>query len=105
LTARYRFSSAAESDLAGILRCIADRDGVARALGVHTKFVEAFESLAEMPSMGSLRRSLTGDRTRWHVVFRWIVLYDSESDPIIVLRVILGARDLDRLVRPDGIPE
>lgn len=42
-----------------------------------------------------------GDRVRWWRVFDWVVLYDWESSPLTILRVLHGARDLDRLLNPD----
>ena len=40
-----------------------------------------------------------GERVRWRV-FDWIVLYAWESSPITILRVIHGARALDRILNP-----
>ena len=101
MTARYRLTETAEDDLAAILHYVAERDGGERALHVHSEFVEAFGHLASMPGSGAKRVRLTGDRIRWWTVFRWVVLYDPEASPLTILRVIHGARDLDRILRPD----
>ena len=45
--------------------------------------------------------NLTGEHVRWWFVFKWVVIYDPESSPISILRVIHGARDLERLLRPN----
>lgn len=97
----YELTETAEEELAGILRHIAERDGVERALRVHGKFVATFETLAETPGIGFKRPHLTGERVRWHTVFRFVVLYDPESSPIVVLRVLHGMRDLKRLLSQD----
>jgi len=102
LTASYQLTATAEDELGAILLYVAEHDGIGRALLVHGKFAAAFEALAGMPGMGSKRPQLTGDCVRWHTVFRWIVLYDGDSPPLTILRVIHGARHLDRIFRPDS---
>lgn len=93
----YRLTKSAEADLVDILEHIANREGIGRALHVHEKFVEAFEALASSPRIGTRRQELTADATRWWPVFRFLVVYDAEREPIDILRVIHGARDLARL--------
>ena len=105
MTARYQLSETAESELGEILLYLARREGVERALHVHGHFVRAFELLAEQPGSGTKRPRLTGERVRWWPVFKWIVVYDPESAPITVLRVVHGARELDRVLRPDETRE
>lgn len=100
MTRRYELTWTAEKELESILLYIAEHDSVERALHVHQKFIEAFEGLAAMPGSGFKRTSLTGDRIRWRAVFRFLVLYDPESSPTMVLRVLHGARDLDLIINP-----
>ena len=92
----------AEDDLEQLLSYVSEQSGTSRALKVHESFVAAFEHLAEMPGSGSKRADLTGTRVRWWPVFNWIVLYESDSSPITILRVIHGARALDRILHSAG---
>ncbi len=101
MSAGYRLGRTAENELAEILLYVAEQSGVDRALHVHAKFVEAFEHLAGMPGSGSKRTEITGDAVRWWRVFDWVVLYYPESSPLTILRIIHGARDLDRILNPD----
>lgn len=101
MSASYRLSRTAEDELEEILFYVAEQSGVDRALRVHDRFLETFEQLADVPGSGSRRTEITGDRVRWWRVFDWIVLYDWESSPLTILRVVHGARDLDRLLNPD----
>ena len=101
MTAGYQLTETAEAELAEILLYVADRDGVERALYVHGRFVQAFELLAAQQGAGTTRPNLTGEHVRWWFVFKWVVIYDPESSPISILRVIHGARDLERLLRPN----
>lgn len=97
----YRLSRTAEEDLEDVFSYISERSGTDRALKVHGKFVAAFEHLAEMPGSGSKRTEVTSERVRWWPVFNWIVLYDWKSVPITILRVIHGARAIDRILNPE----
>lgn len=97
----YQLTQPAAAELESLLRFIADRDGTQRALLVHGKFLEAFEVLEAQPGAGATPGTLTGDHLRWWPVYGWLEIYDSTSDPIIILRVIHGARELERLLRAD----
>lgn len=93
----YRLTASAEADLDDILEFIAGRDGIDRALHVYNAFVEAFERLSDAPRIGTRKPDLTDDSIRWWPVFRFLVVYEAEREPIDILRVIHGARDLRRL--------
>lgn len=93
----YTLTAAAERELREILLYIRDRDGADRALRVLDSFHEVFGTIAASPGIGRLRRHLTGESLRWHRVHRYLVLYDPEPRPIIVMRILHGARDLDRI--------
>ena len=99
MTSGYQLTETAEAELAEILLYIADRDGVERALYVHDRFVRAFELLTAQPDSGTTRPDLTGGHVRWWFVFKWVVIYAPESSPVSILRVIHGARNLERLLR------
>ena len=98
MTVGYQLTKTAENELEVILNRIAEKDGVRRALHVHGEFVEAFEMLAFQPGSGTTRPRLSGEQVRWWPVFKWLVIYDPSSSPISILRVIHGARELDRLL-------
>lgn len=55
MTADYQLAESAENDLREILRYVAEKDGVDRALHVQVRFVEAFEMLAMVPGAESTR--------------------------------------------------
>ncbi|MHC4940004.1 MAG: type II toxin-antitoxin system RelE/ParE family toxin [Planctomycetota bacterium] len=58
MRASYRLTSTAERDIAEILRFVADRDGVDRALHVHERLVRLFEELVALPDSGLRRPEL-----------------------------------------------
>ena len=94
---RYLLTETAEDELREILAFIAERDGKGRAERVLVHFLDAFENLASSPGIGHHKRHLTGDALRWWPVFRFLVLYDPEAEPLTVMRILHGARDLDRI--------
>lgn len=93
----YRLTRAAELDLREALEYVAEHDGADRALHVHDAFVELFESIAAMPEAGFRRPKLIGDHVRWRAVFKWLVIYDPDASPTLILRVVHGARELGAL--------
>lgn len=60
---------------------------------------EAFRKLARRPLMGRFRPELTSRQVRFWPVNPYLVIYDARVQPIEVVRVVHGARDLGRLLR------
>ena len=98
---RYLLTESAEGELEEVLRFIAEQDGKSRAEHVLVHFLDAFDNLASSPGIGHHKRRLTGDTLRWWPVFRFLVLYDPEAEPLTVMRILHGARDLDRIFRDE----
>jgi antitoxin ParD1/3/4/toxin ParE1/3/4 len=96
---RYLLTETAEDELEEIVLFVAEESGKGRAEHVLGHFVDAFDNLASTPRIGHRKRSLTGDTLRWWPVFRFLILYDPEAEPLLVLRILHGARDLDRIFR------
>ncbi|HKB14754.1 MAG TPA: type II toxin-antitoxin system RelE/ParE family toxin [Planctomycetota bacterium] len=94
----YRLAPTAEGDLREILQYVGEQDGVDRALHVHGKFLETFELLGASPGVGRVREELSGATVRWWTVFNFVVIYEAEREPIEILRVLHGMRDLGTLL-------
>ena len=93
----YVLTQTAEDELGDHLRFIAEEASEDRALRVLEKFLEAFELLADTPGIGFHRPHLTGPELRWWPVFRFLVVYDPETTPLTVMRVLHSSQNLDRL--------
>lgn len=91
----YELTESAEAELRDIFEFIATSDGLGRAEHVLEQFLEAFENLAVTPGMGFRRTRLTGPSQRWWPVFRYLVIYDPDSRPLMVSRILHGARCLE----------
>lgn len=94
---RYFLTATAEGELQELLLFIAEQDGRHRAEHVLAHLLEALEKLASSPGIGHRKHRLTGSSLRWWPVFGFLILYDPETEPLTVLRVLHGARDLDRI--------
>ena len=97
---RYRFTPAAEWDIRKIWDRIA-KDSVRTA----DRYVEAIrrecEALTKSPLAGATRADLTDKPLRFWLVGPYnshFIFYNPATDPIQILRVLHGARNLPKLL-------
>jgi len=96
--AKWVLSPLAHAELQEILEYIAVTSGsVAIADKVANDFAAALDTLAASPKIGWQRKHLTGPNIRWWPVHSYLLLYDPETRPLRVIRILHGARDLERL--------
>jgi antitoxin ParD1/3/4/toxin ParE1/3/4 len=50
--------------------------------------------LAEAPGLGHLRDDLTDEPLRFWAVYSYLIVYRPETDPLEIVRVLHGARDV-----------
>ncbi len=94
---RYVLSDSAAADIEALLDFIAAESGINQATHVLDHLALAFERLAAFPKIGSVRPLLTPDFVRWWPVRSLLIVYDDRASPLVILRVIHGARDLRTL--------
>jgi toxin ParE1/3/4 len=92
------YSPEARADLLAIETYIAVNDGEARAELIIGRLAETILNLAYMPGMGRSRPYLASGARAFSAA-PWLIVYDllPSLDGIVVLRVLDGRRDLDRL--------
>jgi plasmid stabilization system protein ParE len=95
---RYALSADAALDLEEIVDFVA-ADSVEASRRVLADLLAAMQQLADMPRMGHVRREVAEDDVRFWVVHSYVIAYRAEVDPIQVLRVVSGYRDLAGLLR------
>lgn len=83
----------AESDVFEIWDHIAE-DSVINADQVRDQVFEAFQKLADMPGMGHVREDLADQRHRFWPVYSYLVVYREETDPLQIIAVVHGSREL-----------
>ncbi|HEX5011779.1 MAG TPA: type II toxin-antitoxin system RelE/ParE family toxin [Planctomycetota bacterium] len=89
----YVLTPAAERDLDEIHDDVA-ADSPDAADIVVADLVQAFERVAEFPHSGHLRPELMSSEVRFLVVRPYLVVYRAGEQPIEILRIVSGHRDL-----------
>lgn len=59
---------------------------------------DAMQKLADMPGMGHVRLELADSRHRFWFVRPYLILYRPDTNPLQILRVLHGARDIENLL-------
>jgi plasmid stabilization system protein ParE len=97
----YLLTPAAEDDLFAIWTYIA-ADSPDAADRLENEFFVASQRLADKPDLGHFRRDLTSKPVRFFGVRgTYLIAYDPTSEPLEVLRVLHGARDVPSQLESD----
>ena len=59
---------------------------------------KAMQKLADMPGMGRTRLTLADERHRFWVVNPYLIVYRADTQPLQIIRVLHGARDIENLL-------
>jgi toxin ParE1/3/4 len=91
---RYVLSEPAVHDLDAIKTYLIDRAGASVARHVLREVRSALQFLATRPGVGHAREDLTDLPVRFWPVFSYLVIYNPDTSPLEVLRVLHAARDV-----------
>ncbi|MFG0283918.1 MAG: type II toxin-antitoxin system RelE/ParE family toxin [Phycisphaerales bacterium JB039] len=91
----YRLSPQAAGDIETITDHVASASGVPAALHVKRALDKAFGLLAEAPRIGHVRPEFIDRPLLVWPVWSYLIIYDPAADPLEIVRVIHGARDID----------
>jgi plasmid stabilization system protein ParE len=95
---RYKLTPEARCDLLSIWEFIA-QDDIRAAGRVTDRMEQAFRRLAEFPHTGHKRDDVqTSEPVLFWPVGSYVVVYRPEPRPIVIVRVVHGARDLNALL-------
>lgn len=95
----YRLTETAAQDLEGIWSFIAE-DSEEAADRVFEEVLDACESLGREPEMGHYREDLASGRPlRFWAVYNYLIVYRTDHEPLEVIAVVHGARDVKPLLR------
>jgi plasmid stabilization system protein ParE len=95
---QYQLTLAADSDLDEIWQYVAHDSSVAAADKLEDELHEAMLRLAEMPGMGHLREDLADEPMLFFPVHRFLIIYRPDIEPLQVIRVLHGARDVQAIL-------
>jgi toxin ParE1/3/4 len=97
----YQFTPQASEDLLDIWSFIA-RDNPEAADRVEAAVYRACDLLADSPLAGRTRKDITSFPLRFWVVHpysNYLIVYDPEKQPLQIIRILHGARDLPMVLK------
>ncbi|MDB6039674.1 MAG: hypothetical protein JWM99_3515 [Verrucomicrobiales bacterium] len=95
--ADFFYSQEARRDLLGIWEFIAQGD-LDAADRVEREIEQAIAMLVENPELGHTRRDLTSIPIRFWPVYSYLLIYDPETRPLEIVRILSGYRDITDLL-------
>lgn len=97
MTKPYKLTESAKTDIKEIVAYIA-RDNPPAAKRVRTDLKEAFLKLSEHPFMGHVREEITHKSLRFWPIHSYQIIYNPESSPLAIVRILSGYRDIGDLL-------
>lgn len=94
---RFEFTRGARDDLQEIADYIA-ADSPEAARRVVAQIRKAVERLADVPELGHVREDLGPVLLRFWPVYSYLVIYRGDIQPLQVIRILHGARDVERIL-------
>lgn len=98
MSAKYLLTPLADRDLEEILEYV-HRQSPQNAIKVLDDLHAGMRRLAAMPRLGHHREDLRKSSYRVWCVDSYLIIYDPETTPITISRIVRGTRDLRRLFR------
>jgi plasmid stabilization system protein ParE len=96
---RYILSETAAEDLRQIIAYIRARDARA-AKRVNGEFRATMRRLADLPGIGHTRADVNDDSLLFWRLYSYLIVYRRDTDPLEIVHVVHGARDIGRLLGP-----
>jgi toxin ParE1/3/4 len=88
-------SPAAVADMEGILDYLKSQASDRVASHVVSELRNGMQRLADSPGIGHFRMDLTDDSLKFYRVYKYLIVYRSNSAPLWIVRVLHGSRDLE----------
>ena len=92
--AQFLISPAARADLLEIRDFLVEKGSRKVAARVLKELRDALGRVAAMPGAGHLRPDLASESLRFYRVYKYLIIYRSVSQPLQIVRVLHGARDV-----------
>ena len=93
----FVLTSTAKGDIRNILDFLTT-ESPAAAIRVRAALRNAMRLLADRPGIGHLRTDLADETIRFWPVFSYLVIYRPDTNPVQIIRVLHGKRDVRRLL-------
>ena len=86
-------------DIDGIWLYLLEKEGVETADRVVTELFKGFYKLADIPNGGHTRADFTSRKVLFYRVFSYLVIYEPGSNPLQILGVLHGKRNVARILK------
>ncbi len=97
MTKTFKLSPEAQQDLYDIWSYIAD-DNISAANRVEKDIYDAMNKLSSAPFIGHIREDITEKSLRFWSVHSYMIVYNPETHPLWIVRVLSGYRDITDLL-------
>jgi plasmid stabilization system protein ParE len=95
---RFVLTSPAERDIDQIKAFLKQEAGATIARRVLRDIRGAMEFLAKEPGVGHAREDLTSRPVKFWTVYSYQIVYDPETKPVRIIRVLHGMRDISEIL-------
>jgi toxin ParE1/3/4 len=92
---RFVLTGPAERDVDQIKRYLIEQAGSAITRGVIRDLRSAFHPVGKAPSVGHVREDLTSRPVKFWPIYSYLIVYDPETKPVQIMRVLHGMRDIE----------
>lgn len=99
MKSRYTLAPEAAHDLVAIWRHIKRQSSLEVAERVEAVIRDRIVFLAENPGVGHWRKDLTSEPVRFFPVYSYLIVYRPGAQPLHVVAVVHGRRDVERILR------
>ncbi|ETW93684.1 MAG: hypothetical protein ETSY1_38125 [Candidatus Entotheonella factor] len=94
---RFRLSPEAVQDITAIWTYIA-QDNVSMARRVRLELLAVCRRLSQNPGIGHRREDLTDKPVRFFPVYSYLIIYNPDTEPLEIVRVLHGSQNIPRLL-------
>ena len=95
---RFVLSKSAERDLVEIKRYLIQKAGPRITHRVIKDIRSALGLLVGRPGVGHVRTDLTNHPVKFWPVYSYLIVYDPETKPLQIIRVLHGMRDIKNIL-------
>ena len=95
---RFVLTKPAERDLDQIKQFLVERAGPRIARRVLKEVRAVLARLGDEPEISHVRDDLTARPVKFWPVFSYLIVYDPESKPVEIIRILHGMRDVEDIL-------
>ena len=95
----FQLTEDAIFDIDAIWLYLLEKEGVETGDRIVTELFKGFYRLADSPNSGHRRADLTSRKVLFYRVFSYLVIYQPGSNPLLILGVLHGKRNVSRILR------